>query len=48
LLVVDSGNTIEVGEVGNSPSLETTVAVGMIDNCLDGVSIIVVVYVLGV
>jgi hypothetical protein len=44
-VAVDSGNTIKVGEVGNSPSLETTVAVGAIDSCLDGVSIIVVVYV---
>lgn len=39
------GNTIDVGGVGNSPSLETTVTVGAIDNDLDGVSIIAVVYV---
>lgn len=42
-MVVDiSGNAIEVGEVGNCPSLAITVTVGVIDNCLDGISIVVV------
>ena len=38
----NSGNTTEVGNVGNCPALEVTVRVWAIDNCLDGVSITVV------